>query len=97
MNDALLRGDGIDMYDLVPNLYENDEYLISTGKKFWVGVIEGMYPSPPVPRRRTKCYSSADVYLYLDTKVFSMLQKNDEGQFYKSFYKIPERELIFTQ
>lgn len=92
-----MQGDGIDMYDLIPNLYENNKRLISTGKKFWVGVIEGMCPSPPVPRRRTNCFTSVDVYLYLDTEVFSMPQKNDDGEFYKVFYKIPERELIFTQ
>lgn len=92
-----MRGNGIDMYDLIPDLHENDRKLYSTGQKFWVGVIEGIYPSPPVPRRKTKCFTSVDVYLYLDTEVFSMLQKNDDGQFYKSFYKIPEQELIFIQ
>lgn len=97
MNNTPLRSDGIDMYDLIPNLYENDKHLISTGQKFWVGIIEGMYPSPPVPRRRTKCYSPVDVYLYFDRKVFSMNQKTDDGQFYKSFYEIPENELIFVQ
>ena len=92
-----MQGDGIDMYDLIPNLHENDKLLISTGKKFWVGVIEGMSPSPPVPRRRTKCFTSVDVYLYLDTEVFSMYQKNDYGEFYKVFYKLPRKELIFVQ
>ncbi len=92
-----MQGGGIDMYDLIPDLYEGDKELYSTGQKFWVGVIEGMYPSPPVPRRRTKCYSSADVYLYFDRRVFSMNQKTDDGQFYKSFYEIPENELIFIQ
>ena len=92
-----MRGDGIDMYDLIPNLYENDERLISTGKKFWVGVIERLYPSPPVPRYRTKCFTSVDVYLYFDRKVFSMNQKTDDGKFYKSFYEIPENEMIFIQ
>ena len=92
-----MQGGGIDMYDLIPDLHEDNKELYSTGKKFWVGVMEGFYPSPPVPRRRTKCYSSADVYLYSDTKVFSMLEKDDIGNFHKVFYKIPERELIFIQ
>ena len=92
-----MQGGGIDMYDLIPDLHEDDKNLYSTGKKFWVGVMEGMYPSPPVPRRKTKCYSSADVYLYLDTEVFSMLEKDNTGNFHKVFYKIPKRELIFIQ
>lgn len=92
-----MQGGGIDMYDLIPDLHEDNKELYSTGKKFWVGVMEGFYPSPPVPRRRTKCYSAADVYLYSDTEVFSMLEKDDMGNFHKVFYKIPKRELIFTQ
>ena len=92
-----MQGGGIDMYDLIPDLHEDNKELYSTGKKFWIGVIEGMCPSPPVPRRRTKCFTSADVYLYLDTEVFSMSQKNDNGDFYKVFYKLPRKELIFVQ
>ena len=92
-----MRGGGIDMYDLIPDLHEDDKELYFTGQKFWVGVIEGMCPSPPIPRRRTKCYSPADVYLYFGRRVFSMNQKIDNGKFYKSFYEIPENELIFVQ
>lgn len=92
-----MQGGGIDMYDLISDLHEDNKKLYSTSQKFWVGVIEGMCPSPPVPRRRTKCFTSVDVYLYFDRKVFSMNQKTDDGQFYKSFYEIPENELIFIQ
>ena len=60
--------------------------------KFWVGVIEGMYPSPPVPRRRTNCYSAARVYIYCNKQIFAMDQKDDLGNFYKCFYKIPNNE-----
>lgn len=92
-----MQGGGVDMYDLIPDLHEDNKELYSTGQKFWVGVIEGMYPSPPVPRRRTKCYSAADVYLYFGRRVFGMNQKIDNGKFSKSFYEIPENELIFVQ
>ncbi len=92
-----MQGGGVDMYDLIPDLHEDDKELYFTGQKFWVGVIEGMYPSPPVPRCRTKCYSPTNVYLYFGRKVFSMNQKTDDGTFYKSFYEIPENELIFVQ
>lgn len=79
-------GDGIDMYDLLPDLQE--EELYSTCKKFWVGVIEGMYPSPPVPRRKTRCFSGRPVYIFNETeKVFK--GSDDE------FYKIPKAEESF--
>lgn len=90
-------GDGIDMYDLIVGLKENDPQLYSTSKKFWVGVIEKIYPSPPVPRRKTRSYEAADVYLFLDKQIFSMPKRDDNGNFVKEFYDIPERELIFVR
>lgn len=95
--DTLLQGNGADMYDAIPNLSENDKELYSTGQKFWVGVIEGMYPSPPVPRHKTRCFQATDVYLYLDRKVFGIIQKNHIGEHYKQFYWIPEDEMKFIQ
>lgn len=83
-----MQSNGIDMYDLVPNIHENNKDLNKTNKRFWVGVIEGMYPSPPVPRRKTKCYAPAIVYSYFGTKLFCL------G---KDFYKIPENEFAFIQ
>lgn len=91
-----MLGDGIDMYDLIPNLVEDDPQLYSTNEKFWVGVIEGMFPSPPVPRRKTRSYSAAKVYQYGLNKVFGMHAKNEQG-LYMEFYKIPKREWIFIQ
>lgn len=92
-----MRGKGIDMYDLIPDLHESDKHLYFTGQKFWVGVIEGMYPSPPVPRRKTRCYYAADVYLYRGQKIFAMNPKTDDAELYTTFYKIPDSELIFIQ
>lgn len=85
------------VYELIPGVYENDICLVPTKAIFWVGVQEGICPSPPIDRNKTKCYIPANVYLYLNTEVFSMMQKNDAGEFYKVFYKIPENELMFLQ
>ncbi len=85
-----------DMYELIPNLYEGDSELYSTGQKFWVGVIEGISPSPPVSRRKTRCYSSANVYIYKGMKVFGMYERKNDVQII-SFYKIPHHEEVFIQ
>lgn len=90
-------GDGIDMYDLIPELTNNDRDILYTGKRFWVGVIEGVYPSPPVPRHRTKCYSSVPVYKYHDELIFAMSVKDSKHGWYKNYYKIPKREMIFIE
>ena len=83
-----MLGNGIDMYDLLPNVTQFDSDLYSTGQKFWVGVLEGRYPSPPIPRRRTKCYAPCPVYIYQNQLVF---KSSDQ-----SFYKIPDNEKIFV-
>ncbi len=90
-----MTGNGIDMYDLILNIDENNDNLILTKDVFWVGVFEQMYPSPPVPRRRTRCFTSCPVYLYNDQYVFSM--PNDQFKTTKDFYYIPDKELIFIQ
>ena len=92
-----MQGGGIDMYDLIPDLHETSDELYFTGQKFWVGVVEGLYPSPPVPRRRTKCYTAAPVYIYNGIKLFSMNKRDTNGEFCKDFYKIPDNELKFIQ
>ena len=89
-------GHGVDMYDL-QSLSIEDPNLFSTGQKFWVGVIEGMRPSPPVPRRRTKCYMPTPIYLYFDQMLFGMDQKDVDGNLERVFYEIPNTELIFIQ
>lgn len=92
-----MQGGGTDMYDLIPDLHEDNRELYSTGKKFWVGVIEGVCPSPPVPRNRTKCYTSAPVYKFFDEYIFNMNRKTDDRTWCKDYYAIPEKELIFIQ
>ena len=91
-----MLGNGVDMYDLIPDLCEGDSELYSTGKIFWVGVMEGISPSPPVPRRKTRSYSAANVYIYKGVKVFSMLERQDNITFI-NFYKIPNHEETFIQ
>ena len=91
-----MLGDGIDMYDLV-EVSNRDPSMIFTGKKFWVGVIEQMYPSPPIPRTRTSCFSAAPVYIYEDQYLFGMKERLDQNTFVESFYLIPEREKKFVQ
>ena len=100
-----MQGDGIDMYDLITDLiddelesYLTDEFveLCSTDQKFWVGVLEGKYPSPPIPRRKTKCYAPAPVYIFFGEYVFSMDRKSENGTWVKDFYVIPENEMKFV-
>lgn len=93
-----MDGNGIDMYDLISDLHGYDfNKLHYTGCRFWVGVIEGMYPSPPVPRRKTKCYHPAFVYEYEGKLIFEMETKNSDGEWSKDYYKIPENEYSFIQ
>lgn len=84
------------MYDLIPNLKEHDSKLYSTNKIFWVGVMEGISPSPPVPRNKTRCFSGANVYIYDGQKVFGMPERKNGVQI-TSFYKIPHHEEVFIQ
>lgn len=84
-----MQGNGIDMYNLIPNLTKDDPALIFTNKKFWVGVIESLYPSPPVPRRKTRCFARYPVYILNDILVFESSDNN--------FYEIPLNEKAFIQ
>lgn len=91
-----MLGNGVDMYDLIPELHStNDRRLTSTNNYIWVGVIEKMNPSPPVPRRRTTCYSRRPVYSYNGRKVFSMIQDYKKNEL--DFYYIPECEEQFIE
>lgn len=90
----MLQGDGIDVYDFLMDVDETNPKLYSTGKKFWVGVIEGLFPSPPVPRNKTRCFTCADVYLYRHAEVFAM-NCGMNGEHHKVFYKIPLNERQF--
>lgn len=90
-----MSGNGVDMYNLINGLTESSEGLEKQHGYFWVGVIEKMSPSPPVPRRKTNCYTKADVYLYNGRYVFSMIRNYETNN--KDFYYIPESELIFIE
>ena len=83
----LLSGNGVDMYDLVK--VENLDELCSTNQIFWVGVITGVYPSPPIPRRRAHSFASYPVFIFGNHLVFQC----SDGY----FYKIPEKEVKFIQ
>ena len=91
----MLQGDGIDMYDLIPDLKETDIRLSSMNESIWVGVLEKMCPSPPIPRRRARSYTRCPVYLFNGRRVFSMV--NDFQTQTKDFYYIPDDELIFIE
>ena len=80
-------GDGYEMYDLITDILEED--LVPTNKIFWVGVIEHLYPSPPIPRIKTNCASPAKVFKHKDRLIFKM---SDE-----KFYWLPKREMKFIQ
>lgn len=91
-----MLGNGVDMYDLIPELHKtNDPRLASTNNYIWVGVIEKMNPSPPVPRKRTNCFSKRPVYIYNDRQVFSMPKDYKSNLF--DFYYIPENEEQFIE
>lgn len=83
------------MYDLIPELHNpNDLHLTPLPESIWIGVIEKINPSPPVPRKRTNCFSQRPVYLYKGRRVFSMLANFDTHEM--DFYFIPDNELIFV-
>jgi len=89
-------GNGVDMYDLVVNIHDKmDIRLTPMPEKIWIGVIEKMNPSPPVPRKKTKCYSRRQVYLYNGRRVFSMVRDYEKNEF--DFYYIPDDELCFIE
>lgn len=90
----MLQGDGIDMYDLIPDLKETDIRLTPMNESIWIGVLEKMCPSPPIPRRHTRSYTRRPVYLFNGCRVFSMVN-NFQTQT-KDFYYIPDDELIFV-
>lgn len=91
-----MLGNGVDMYDLVLDLQDKtDICLISTQESIWIGVVEKMNPSPPVPRRRTTCYSRHPVYLYNGRRIFSMVRNYKKNEL--DFYYIPDNELSFIE
>lgn len=90
-----MNGNGIDMYDLVILSDHDETQLIPLYKNIWIGVIEKLNPSPPVPRRRTSCYCRCPVYLYQNRKVFGMVSNYNTGEM--NYYYIPDNELIFIE
>ena len=89
--------DGVDMYDLLPYIPQIGKTLKPLDEIFWVGVVEGMSPSPPIPRKKTNCYTSAKVYLFeeFDKKVFAMVSDYKTGKL--DYYYIPKSEYNFIQ
>lgn len=75
------------------------EYSIDqvTDLYFWVGVKSGVYPSPPMDRKKTNTYTSYPVYCIRDTKQLSFLGFSGEGLNDKVLYLIPEDEYRFIQ
>lgn len=89
-------GNGVDMYDLIPELHKsNDMRLTSTNNYIWIGVVEKMNPSPPVPRKRSTCYSRRPVYLFKGRRIFSMVRDYEKNEL--DFYYIPENEEQFIE
>ena len=84
-----ISGNGVDMYDIFLGLEDKDPELYSTSQFFWVGVIAGVYPSPPIPRRRAHSFASYPVFIFRNHLVFLC----SDGY----FYKIPEEEVKFIQ
>lgn len=74
------------------------EYSIDkvTDLYFWVGVKSGVYPSPPMDRKKTNTYTSYPVYCIHDTKQLSFLGFSDNG-LDEVLYLIPENEYRFIQ
>ena len=84
------------MYDLISELHdEMDIRIIPLQEIIWIGVIEKMNPSPPVPRRRTTCYSRRPVYLFKGRRIFSMVRDCEKNEL--DFYYIPDDELFFIE
>ena len=91
-----MTGNGVDMYDLVNDLTSLDDIRVTTlSEVIWIGVIEKMNPSPPVPRRRTTCYSRRPVYLFKGRRIFSMVRDYEKNEL--DFYYIPDDELFFIE
>lgn len=87
---------GVDMYDLINDLTSLDDiHLTTLSESIWIGVIEKMNPSPPVPRRRTTCYSRRPVYLFRGRRIFSMVRDYEKNEL--DFYYIPDDELFFIE
>jgi len=84
------------MYELAGVDIPRDE-LGLTNKIFWVGVAEQMRPSPPVPRRKSRCFTAVPVYVYNGEYVFNMLEKSQDGKTVETFYKIPSYEKEFME
>lgn len=90
-----MKGNGVDMYDLIPDLDKDDIRLKPLSEHIWIGVIEQMFPSPPVPRNRTRCYTKCPVYLFENKRVFSMVNNYESHEM--DFYYIPDKELMFIE
>lgn len=90
-----MLGNGIEMYDLLPDVTEDD--VCYTNMIFWVGVMAKLSPSPPIPRKDTNSFTSVPVYYYGKHLVFGMNQKTLADDLVKVFYYIPENEKIFIQ
>lgn len=91
-----MTGNGVDMYDLISDLTSIDDIrLTALSESIWVGVIEKMNPSPPVPRIRTTCYSRRPVYLFKGRRIFSMVRDYVKNEL--DFYYIPDDELVFIE
>lgn len=89
-------GNGVDMYDLIPEIHdENDIHLVRMPEQIWIGVIEKLNPSPPVPRKKTTCFSKRPVYMYRGRRIFSMVHDHSTGMY--DFYYIPDEELFFIE
>lgn len=89
-------GNGVDMYDLVNDLVSLDDIrLTALSESIWIGVIEKMNPSPPVPRKSTTCYSRRPVYLFKGRRIFSMVRDYEKNEL--DFYYIPYDELFFIE
>ena len=91
-----MTGNGVDIYDLINDLTTLDDNRLTALSEFiWIGVIEKMNPSPPVPRRRTACYSRRPVYLFEGRRIFSMVRDYEKNEL--DFYYIPDDELVFIE
>ena len=82
-----LYGNYIRILDLDP------KFLQKTTKHFWVGVISGVYPSPPIDRTKTNCFSRLPVYFYKDRLVFEIASVVSG----MDYYYIPKNEMKFIE
>jgi len=65
--------------------YDGSDALQFTDLRFWVGVKSGVYPSPPVRRHATSCFSAEHVFRAGDDLVFTCNNGN-------TLYLVPECE-----